>query len=156
MQGRQQLMLPWAMVGMMLVMLAAMLIICHMLGNPLQQVLPEGQRVLVRTVLYGVAIVTFPLTNLIRHIQLRLNQTMPLPGTHGVVAAAKGRYVMTTIISMALIETPGIYGFVLFILGDNFNTLYLFTGMSALGLFLYRPKMDEFNGIIEALTHAER
>ncbi len=156
MPDRQGLMLPWAVVGIMFVMLMAMLVICHLLGNQLQQPLPEDQRLLVRTILYSVAIVTFPLTNLIRHIQLRLNQTMPFSSHHNLIVVVKNRYLMTTLISMALIETPAIYGFVMFILGDTFNTLYIFTGMSALGLFLYRPKIDEFNGIIEALTHAKR
>jgi len=154
--------LPWAVACMMLVMLIAYIFICHILGNQLQQPLPEGQRVLLRTVLYGIAIVTFPLTNMIRHIQLRLNQTMPLTRAipekvdAGAVASAKSRYFITTLLSMALIETVGIFGFVMFILGDNYNTLYIFTGMSALGLFLYRPKADEYNGIIEALVRAER
>jgi len=43
-------------------------------GDRIQQPLPEAQRVLIRTIFYIVAIVTFPLTNLIRYIQLRLNQ----------------------------------------------------------------------------------
>jgi len=51
-----------------------------------------------------------------------------------------------------LIESVGIFGFVMFILGDNFNTLYIFSGLSALGMFLYRPQMDEYARIIEALT----
>lgn len=158
---------PRTIAGVMLAMLAIYIIICHSLGKQFQQPLPEDQRILIRTVLYGIAIVTFPLTNLIRHIQLRLNQTMPLARTthgktdtpvsaHEAFAVAKTRYFITALISMTLIESIGIFGFVMFVLGDSFNTLYIFTGMSALGLFLYRPKLDEYNGIIEALIHAER
>ncbi len=152
---REQLMsdlvLPWIIVGMMSVMLAAYIVICHTLGEQLRQPLPEAQRVLVRTVFYAVAIVTFPLTNLIRHIQLRLNQTMPSSRT-ARGNAAKSRYLATIIVSMSLIEVVGIFGLIMFVLGDGFNTLYIFTGLSALGLFLYRPKADEYLEIIEAIA----
>lgn len=152
-QLKSDLVLPWVIVGMMLVMLAAYIIICHTLGEQLQQPLQEGQRVLIRTVFYAVAIVTFPLTNLIRHIQLRLNQTMPCsPENRGAVATAKSRYLATVIVSMALVEVVGIFGLVMFVFGDDFNTLYIFTGLSALGLFLYRPKVDEYSEIIDAIS----
>lgn len=136
----------WLVTGVMLAMLAAYLIACHTLGKELQQQLPEAQRLPIRTALYAIAIITFPITNLLRHIQLRLNQTMPGDNP------AKSRYLATVIVSLSLIEVIGIFGFVMFILGDNFNTLYIFTGMSALGLFLYRPKPDEYASIIEALA----
>jgi hypothetical protein len=152
-QLQSDLTLPWVIVGMMLSMLAAYIVICHSLGEQLQQPLPETQRVLIRTVLYAVAIVTFPLTNLIRHIQLRLNQTMPRSRTaHGANADAKRRYLATIIVSMSLIEAIGVFGLVMFILGDGFNTLYIFTGLSALGLFLYRPKTDEYSEIVDAIA----
>jgi hypothetical protein len=145
-QLKSDLILPWVVVGVMLAMLAAYVIVCHVIGEQLQRPLPEDQRVLVRSILYVVAIVTFPMTNLIRHIQLRLNQTMPGDNP------AKSRYLVTVIVSMSLIEIVGIFGFVMFILGDGFNTLYIFTGLSALGLFLYRPKPDEYVEIIEAMA----
>ncbi|MDP1666431.1 MAG: hypothetical protein Q8L79_15070 [Methylobacter sp.] len=182
---KSDLILPWVIVGMMLAMLAAYIIICHILNEQLKQPLPEAQRVLLRTIFYVIAIVTFPLTNLIRHIQLRLNQTMPssyashgtvaddctdaggttpwmgeveqrmeqLPrAMQGAIAEAKIRYLVTIIVSMSLIEVIGIFGLVMFVLGDGFNTLHIFTGLSALGLFLYRPKTDEYSEIIDAIS----
>ena len=150
-QLKSDLAIPWAIVGIMLVMLVAYVIVCIFFGDLIQTPLPEAQRVLIRTILYVVAIVTFPMTNLIRHIQVRLNQTMPYSrGTPGI--EAKNRYLVTVIVSMSLIEAVGVFGFVMFILGDNFNTLYIFSGLSALGLFLYRPKVDEYAKIVEALT----
>lgn len=150
-QLKSDLILPWLIVGAMLTLLAAYIIICHRLGEQLQQPLPENQRVLIRTVFYAVAIATFPLTNLIRHIQLRLNQTMPRSRT-AHQSDAKRRYLTTIIVSMSLVEVVGVFGLVMFVLGDGFNTLYIFTGLSALGLFLYRPKIDEYSEIIEAIA----
>lgn len=152
-QLKSGLALPWVIVGMMLTLLAAYIIICHSAGEQLQQPLPENQRVLLRTIFYTIAIVTFPLTNLIRHIQLRLNQTMPRSQTaHEEIAEAKRRYLTTIIVSMSLVEAVGVFGLIMFVLGDGFNTLYIFTGLSALGLFLYRPKADEYSEIIEAIA----
>lgn len=139
----------WLVTGIMLAMLIAYPVMCHILGSQLQHPLPEAQRILLRTVLYGVAIVTFPATNLLRHIQLRLNQTMPGD------TPAKNRYLVTVIVSLSLIESIGIFGFIMFILGDDFNTLYIFTSMSVLGLFLYRPKPDEYLSIITALDNKQ-
>ena len=143
---KSDLIFPWAVVAVMFVALAAYVAACHTLGGELQQHLPEQQRGLFRTIAYAVAIVTFPITNLIRHIMVRLNQTMPgdtLP---------KRRYLTTIIVSMALMEGIGILGFVMYLLGDSFNTLYIFTGLAALGLFLYRPKPEEYLSIVEAFV----
>ncbi|UOA08242.1 hypothetical protein [Methylobacter sp. S3L5C] len=149
-QLKADLVIPWIILGVMLVMLAALLIVCLTLGEQMQQPLPEAQRVLIRTIFYVVAIITFPLTNLIRYIQLRLNQTMPF--SQGTVNEAKSRYLVTIIVSMSLIESVGVFGLVMFVLGDNVNTLYIFSGLSALGLFLYRPKVEEYARIVEGLT----
>ena len=154
-QLKSDLFLPWLIQGVMLASLVVYIIVCITLGDQIQHPLPEAQRVLIRTILYVVAIVTFPMTNLLRHIQLRLNQTMPFSSIDPE-GEAKKRYLVTVIVSMSLIESVGIFGFVMFVLGDNFNTLYIFTGLSALGLFLYRPKVHEYAGIIEALTAQQK
>jgi hypothetical protein len=154
-QLKSDLFLPWLIQGIMLASLVVYVIVCIFLGDQIQQPLPEEQRVLIRTILYVVAIVTFPVTNLLRYIQLRLNQTMPFSNIDPE-GEAKKRYLVTVIVSMSLIESVGIFGFVMFILGDNFNTLYIFTGLSALGLFLYRPKVHEYAGIVKALTAQQK
>jgi hypothetical protein len=143
---KNDLTLHWFVVGMMLVTLMVYLFICVQFGHELQQPLSEERRVFIRTVFYGIVIIAFPMTNLIRHIQLRLNQTMP--GNK----SAKSRYLLTVIVSMALVEGIGALGFVMYMLGDDFNTLYIFTGLSVLGLYLYRPKQDEYARIVEALA----
>lgn len=142
--------LHWAVVGFMVTLLLAYIVFCHTpQGTALQQPLSEHQRILLRTILYIAAIVTMPVTNLIRHIQLRLNQTMP--GNK----SAKSRYLLTVIVSMILIESIGAYGLIMYLLGDGHNTLYIFTIISALGMFLYRPKVDEYQSIVEALAERE-
>lgn len=143
--------LPWLIVGIMLVTLVIYVVICFAFGAELQEPLPEITRVKIRTALYIVAIVSFPMTNLLRHIQLRLNQTMPLTQLAYQIEAKK-RYLVTVIVSMTLMEGIGAFGFVLFMLGDGKNNLIIFTALSALGLFLYRPKLTEYAQIVEALA----
>ncbi len=145
-QLKSDLTLHWVIVVMMICMLVTYNIICHLIGPEIQLDLNEDQRVFIRTVFYIVAIILFPITSLVRHILLRLNQTMPGQNP------AKNRYLVTIIVTMALIETVGIFGFVMFVLGDEFNTLYIFTTLGLLGVFLHRPKQEEYLQIIESLN----
>ena len=143
---KDDLIMPWVVTGMMFFMLVSYVVVCHLMADQLQQHWPEDQRVLIRTVLYVTAIVLFPVTNLIRHIQLRLNETMPGD------KPANRRYLLTVIVSMLLIESVGVLGFIMFMLGDGYNTLYILTGLSMLGLFLYRPKPEEYSRVLRALA----
>lgn len=143
--------LPWLIVALSAAVLIVLLVLSQTLGQDFRQPLPESTREWLRTALYAVAIVTLPITNLLRHVQMRLNQTMPLEGKP-YQQAAKRRYLITIIVSMSLIQSPGIYGFVMFILGDSINTLSIFILMSALGFYLYRPKLDEYERIVDALA----
>ena len=148
----QGLRMPWVITGSMVFSLMMYVLLAHLLGAELQGTisLAEEQRILIRTVFYIVAIITLPMTNLLRHVMIRLNQTMPGP------YSPMRRYLVTVLVSMAMVETIGLFGLIMFVLGDDFNNLYIFTGMSALGMYLYRPKANEYRSIVEALTQAEK
>jgi hypothetical protein len=142
---KSELTLHWIIVICMLGMIISYNIICHFIGGEIQIPLEQQQRVLIRTILYVFAIILFPLSNLIRYILIRLNETMPGE------TPAKYRYLITVIVSLATVEIVGMFGFIMFILGDDFNTLYIFSVLAILGLFLHRPKQEEYQKIIEAL-----
>ena len=144
------LLIPRIIQGLMIAFLIALVIICLWFGEQLQSPIAETQRLFIRSVLYLLAIVAFPMTNLIRHIQLRLNETMPFTETSARLIAKK-RYRWTSLVSLCLIGIIEIFGFTLFILGDGYNTLYIFSGLSALGMILYRPKLSEYIRIIDKL-----
>ncbi|MFK5950049.1 MAG: hypothetical protein QM500_14900 [Methylococcales bacterium] len=144
-QIKADLTIHWMIVGMMLIMLVAYHVICYTVGTDIRINLPEEQRIFIRSILYVITIILFPLINLLRHILLRLNQTMPGD------TSAKNRYLMTTVITLASIETVGMFGFIMFMLGDEINSLYIFSLLGVLGLFLHRPREQEYRGIIEAL-----
>ncbi len=108
----------------------------------------ESPPVFLRSMLYLATITTFPLSNLLRHMMIRLNETMP-----GSVSA-KSRYSKTILISMLIANSIGCYGVLLYLWGDTINTLYIFSSLSALALWLYRPKPQEYQQIIEALNNS--
>ena len=143
---QSQLRSHWLVVGFLLILLIAYNLVCHIWGAELRINLDEAQREIFRSIFYGVAIILFPLTNLLRFILVRLNQTMPGD------KPAKQRYFFTTTVALLLIETVAVFGFVMFILGDDFNTLYIFSVLGALGLFLHRPKIEELAAIDYALS----
>jgi Na+/phosphate symporter len=144
-QLKSELTMHWAMAGIMLSILIIYNIICHIMGAEMQINLAEEDRIFIRTIFYVVAIALFPFSTLLRHILLRLNHTMPGDNP------AKNRYLMTTIVTLISIEIVGIFGFVMFFLGDGYNTLYIFTALGTLGIFLHRPREQEYRKIIEAL-----
>lgn len=137
----------WLIVTVMALSVTGYILICRYVGLKMQIAVDEPQRVLIRTILYAVGIVIFPVTSLLRHIMLRLNQTMPGD------TPARSRYLVTVIITQAMIETVALFGLVMFVLGDDYNTLYIFSAMAFLGIFLHRPRMDEYLQIVSALLH---
>jgi hypothetical protein len=59
------------------------------------------------------------------------------------------KYTTAMIVSLALSESVGIYGLVLFLLGDNFTTLCVFVAISACGMFLFRPKIEDLEEYLQ-------
>jgi len=128
-----------------LMSLVAMVAICHIYAEQIQLGFELQERVVLRTVLYVVAILSFPVMKFIRHVLVRLNQS----GDGD--KSAKRRYLSTIIVSMMMAESIGFYGVLMYVLGDSFNTLYIFVGLSALAMFLYQPKKEEYISIMQAL-----
>ena len=112
--------------------------------------------ILGRTGCYISAILLLPITNLLRYIFLRLNQTMPpLKSMQNLSRLARARYTLTVTVSQSIMVLIGGFGAIMFLLGDSVNTLYILTSVAALGVFLYRPKITEYQNIIDALTQLE-
>jgi hypothetical protein len=66
--------------------------------------------------------------------------------------SASRRYFFTVSVSLLLIEMVGGFGFFMFIVGDDFNTLYIFSVLAALGIYLHMPKITEYLAIKAALA----
>jgi hypothetical protein len=145
------LLFAWLYVGIIVLSSITYLILCLYAHDTLQNPIAETQRELIRSVFYVLAIITFPLTNLLRHILIRLNETMPLNGLNPIITAKK-RYTLTIIIALSAIESIALYGLILCVIGDSINNLYIFEGLALLGVFLHRPKTHEYKQIIAKLN----
>ncbi len=141
------LLLHWLVVASVCVSMIVFLVCSHVFQQALQQGIDAGQRELIRSILYVVGIILLPFTKLVRYILLRLNHTMP-----GQRSAAS-RYFITVLVTQMMIEWLAIFGFVMFVLGDDFNTLYIFMVMAVLGVYFHRPVLQEYFGIEDAVRH---
>ena len=123
--------------------------ICHQFGEEIRRtVRPDSSLVQIKNILYGVVVVTLFLTHFLRRLMLkgrfrgaearRLTPTLSPSQPPFLV-----KYITVVVVSLALSESIGIYGLILFFLGDNFQTLYIFISISALALFYYRPRIEE-------------
>lgn len=77
------------------------------------------------------------------------------PGPHSNQPTFLAKYATALIVSLALSEGIGICGVVLFLLGDGFQTLYIFTGISALAIYFHRPKKEELEALAIAMQTEE-
>jgi hypothetical protein len=153
-KGFQILWIIWA---AMLGSLFFYVFICHQWGDAIRQTTsPNFPLDLIRKILYGIAILTLILTHFIRKLMLvggsggsgqRLLKT-PGPSNQPSLLA---KYTIVMIVSLALSESIGIYGFGLFLLGDTFQTLHIFIGISALAMFYYRPKKEDLETLATAM-----
>jgi hypothetical protein len=150
----------WVIWGAMLGSLFIYIVFCHLLGGGSGRV--EGfdlPIVLLRKILAGIGIVVLLLAYFMRRsmrsvrtgiLQPKLGERMAGWNTAPFV----GKYTTFVIVSLALSESIGIYGFVLFLLGDSFQTLYTFIAVSALAMIFYRPKRKELEKL--AMTYRKR
>ncbi len=145
--------LPWFITSFVIAMLIFSVAFAH--SESWQNPLAEDTRLFGRTVFYILAILMLPLTNLLRHIFLRLNETMPLLKNASLKRVVKIRYTLTVTVSMLMMLVIGSFGATIFYLGDGFRTLHILTGIAGLGVFLYRPKLDEYQQILDSLTKNE-
>ncbi len=95
-----------------------------------------------------------------------IRRSLLSPGPSGTITDRKGpkpvinrqlflgKYTSVVIISNAIAESIGIYGLVLFLLGDTPQTLYLFIAVSAMAMVAFRPKRSEFDHL--AVKHIFR
>jgi hypothetical protein len=139
----------WILWGAIFGSLFIYLFVCHQFGDGIRRsASPNMPLDLMRNVLYGVSILTLIGTRFLRKFMLagRSDGSGPMslkPASPSNQSSLIGKYAVAMMVSLALSESIGIYGLVLFLLGDDFRILYIFIGISALAMFLYRPKREE-------------
>ena len=140
----------WIIWAGMLGSLFIYIIVCHLLKNEIQPVMDSDFPIdSIRYILGGISLFTLMLTRFIRKriISGRPDGPGPKPMEFQSLSDKPpliAKYTTAMIVSLALSEFSGFLGLVLLFLGDNFEVLYIFMTISALGMFLNRPRRDEF------------
>jgi F0F1-type ATP synthase membrane subunit c/vacuolar-type H+-ATPase subunit K len=65
------------------------------------------------------------------------------------------RYNTAMIVALALAESVGIYGLVLYFMGSDMQTMYIFMAFSAVVMYIYRPKYEEIERLAVVIKQAE-
>jgi hypothetical protein len=96
-----------------------------------------------RTILFAVGVVILVATRHVRKLVLS-GREQPASGAARIAGPpAIQRYATAMIVSLALSESIGIFGLVLFFLGRNPADLYFLLAVSAVAMTLYRPRKEE-------------
>lgn len=106
-----------------------------------------------RNVLYILAIITIVTIRFIKNSVLYTKNIVVGLNTENlnnetVPSKVLAKYTSAMMISLAMAESVGIYGVVLFLLAKNTTDLYVFVLVAAAVMFFYRPKKDELLALI--------
>lgn len=105
---------------------------------------------MLRNALYLVSLITLIATRFIRKLILSGKDINTDQSSYkSDQPRGLARYTSAMVVSLAMTESIGIYGLVLFFLGKNEVDLYLFILISAATMLIYRPKRDEIIGLSE-------
>jgi len=132
--------------------------ICHQFGDEIRRDMGQNFPLpLMRNILYGIAIITLFLTHFLKRFLLSGTSIGTLLKSTQITNQPLflAKYSTALIVSLALSESIGIYGFVLFLLGDDVQTLYIFIGVSALAIYAHRPKREELEMLAIAMQKQE-
>jgi hypothetical protein len=151
----------WFIWGAMLGSLLIYIFICYQLSGEIRKSV-EGSGVpveLLRNIFAGVGVVELLMAYFMRRSMLSVRTEVPQPKpieriTGWNTVPFMFKYATAVIIPLAFSESIGIYGLVLFLLGDSFQTLYTFIGVSALAMVFYRPKREELKRLAMAYKQA--
>jgi len=126
----------------MLGSLAIYLIIGFQIGANLKVSMDKSIFTVVKTVLYLFTLIIIVITRYIRRFILS-GKGQYGQATQNFQPLTLQKYTTAMIVAWALLESIGIFGLVLFLLGKNPMDLYLLILISAAAMLWYRPKKDE-------------
>lgn len=117
-------------------------------GTDLHRSMDEETFFKFRAILYLVSFVTLFVTRYIRKLILSAKGQGMLFG-HTSQHPVLKKYSVAMIMALAMSESIGIYGLVLFFIGKNAIDLYLLILVSAAAMLTYRPNKNEIIGLYE-------
>ena len=118
-------------------------------GTTIQSSINEETLGILRTVLYAMACVILIAAKFIRKVILSGKGEVSQPA-QALEHLALQKYSAATIVALAMSESIGVYGLILFFLGKNSRDLYLLILVSAAAMVIYRPRKDEMLSLVQA------
>ena len=145
-KGMRTTWITWA--HMFFSLLAYIGICYHLRNREVFTVGPDFPLVLLTSILYGVAIAELLFAYCFRRVMLRVRsykseEKLIRHASESSKPPFIVRYNIALLSSLALSESIGIYGVLLFFLGGGFQTLLNFIAISAMAMLLFRPKRKE-------------
>ncbi|MBF0377896.1 MAG: hypothetical protein HQK72_10485 [Desulfamplus sp.] len=137
----------WIIWGAMFGSLLMYVVICHILEPTWKPIVDAGFPLKTfNNALFVAAIAAFFLSNYIRKFILKSESQL---ARFREIAARTNinpvifKYQTAVIISLAISESIGIFGFIIFLLSKDINTFYIFIAISAASMIYNIPKVSE-------------
>lgn len=132
----------------LLMSLAVYLVVAIQVGTNVQASINEETLRILRTVLYLMAVAILIATRYVRNLIMSGKSQASLPA-QALESLALQKYSAATIVALAMSESIGVYGLILFFLGKNSTDLYLLILISAAAMVVYRPRKDEMLNLVQ-------
>jgi drug/metabolite transporter (DMT)-like permease len=132
----------------LLMSLGVYLLVAIQFGTNVQSSINEEALGIRRTVLYAMAFAIFIATRYVRKLIMSGKNQVSQPA-QSLEQLALQKYSAATIVALAMSESIGISGLILFSLGKNSTDLYLLTLISAVAMVVYRPRKDEMLHLVQ-------
>ena len=135
--------------GAILASLGIYLVVCIIIEKELQINIDSKLPLeTIKYTLFGVSFITLFVVHYLRKFLLRTsNSIVNSSQTSSPQHPAVGKYLVSVIITSALLESIGIYGLVLFFLAKDTSSLYQLLTISAVAMIYFRPRKDELLNI---------
>jgi F0F1-type ATP synthase membrane subunit c/vacuolar-type H+-ATPase subunit K len=132
----------------LLMSLGIYLFVAIQVGTHVQSSINEETFGILRTVLYAMAFAILIATRYVRKLIMSGKSQVSQPA-QALEQLALQRYSAATIVALAMSESIGIYGLILFFLGKNSTDLYLLILISAAAIVMYRPRKEEMLNLVQ-------
>jgi glucan phosphoethanolaminetransferase (alkaline phosphatase superfamily) len=133
----------------LLMSLAVYLFVAIRVAANVQPSISEETFAILRTVLYVMAIVVLIATKYVRKLIMSGKSQVSQP-VQALEHLAFQKYSAATVVALAMSESIGVYGLILFFVGKNSRDLYLLILISAAAMVIYRPRKDEMLSLVQA------
>ena len=133
------------------------LAVCKAVEGQIPVSMADSQFQALKYALFGISALTLAGAYVLRKFLIKkitrpFNQAAFSSGAHPAVAG----YLTVVIVVLALAESVGIYGMVLFFIGKDAVSLYQLMILAAAAMFFFRPKKEELIELAEKMKKNDR